>query len=111
MELCVSCKGCKRECPTGVDMAKMKIEFLHHWRRHHGLTLKERLIAYLPRYAPWAARLAPVINLLQGLAKPLLGFAAQRSLPAWRSDPFAAPPAQPAAGGREVVLFVDTFNT
>jgi len=92
-------------------MAKMKIEFLHHWRRHHGLTLKERMIAYLPRYAPWAARVAPVINMLQGLAKPLLGFAAQRSLPAWRSDPFAAPPAQPAAGGREVVLFVDTFNT
>jgi FAD/FMN-containing dehydrogenase/Fe-S oxidoreductase len=110
MELCVSCKGCKRECPTGVDMAKMKIEFLHHWRRHHGLTLKERLIAYLPRYAPWAARLAPVMNLLQGLTKPALGFAAQRTLPAWRSDAFAAP-AQPANGGREVVLFVDTFST
>jgi FAD/FMN-containing dehydrogenase/Fe-S oxidoreductase len=110
MELCVSCKGCKRECPTGVDMAKMKVEFLHHWHRHHGLTLKERLIAYLPRYAPWAARLAPVMNVLQRLAKPLLGFAAQRSLPAWRSDAFV-PPVTPASGGREVVLFVDTFNT
>ena len=118
MELCVSCKGCKRECPTGVDMAKMKVEFLHHWHQRHGLTLKERLIAYLPRYAPWAARLAPVMNVLQRLAKPLLGFAAQRSLPAWRSDAFAASPSAPAAsfpasatGGREVVLFVDTFNT
>jgi FAD/FMN-containing dehydrogenase/Fe-S oxidoreductase len=110
MELCVSCKGCKRECPTGVDMAKMKVEFLHHWHRHHGLTLKERLIAYLPRYAPWAARLAPVMNVLQRLAKPLLGFAAQRSLPAWRSDAFVAAPAA-VTGGREVVLFVDTFNT
>jgi FAD/FMN-containing dehydrogenase/Fe-S oxidoreductase len=110
MELCVSCKGCKRECPTGVDMAKMKVEFLHHWHRHHGLTLKERLIAYLPRYAPWAARLAPVMNVLQCLAKPLLGFAAQRSLPAWRSDAFV-PPAVPVTGGCEVVLFVDTFNT
>ena len=110
MELCVSCKGCKRECPTGVDMAKMKVEFLHHWHRHHGLTLKERLIAWLPRYAPWAARLAPLMNVMQRLAKPLLGFAAQRSLPAWRSDAFA-PPVAPAVGGREVVLFVDTFNT
>ena len=110
MELCVSCKGCKRECPTGVDMAKMKVEFLHHWHRRHGLTLKERLIAYLPRYAPWAARLAPVMNVLQRLAKPLLGFAAQRSLPKWRSDAFVAP-AVPATSGREVVLFVDTFNT
>ena len=110
MELCVSCKGCKRECPTGVDMAKMKVEFLHHWHRHHGLTLKERLIAYLPRYAPWAARLAPVMNVMQRLAKPLLGFAAQRSLPAWRSDAFV-PSAASVNGGREVVLFVDTFNT
>ncbi|MDH4293193.1 MAG: 4Fe-4S dicluster domain-containing protein, partial [Betaproteobacteria bacterium] len=111
MELCVSCKGCKRECPTGVDMAKMKIEFLHHWRRHHGLTLKERLIAWLPRYAPWAARFAPVVNLLQGWARPLLGFASQRTLPAWRSDAFALSETPAAAGGREVVLLVDTFNT
>ena len=138
MELCVSCKGCKRECPTGVDMAKMKVEFLHHWHRRHGLTLKERLIAYLPRYAPWAARLAPLMNVMQRLAKPLLGFAAQRSLPQWRGDYFVhqaqeLPSPQPLGrsrggfppsptGGRagdegrkliaaEVVLFVDTFNT
>jgi len=111
MDLCVSCKGCKRECPTGIDMAKMKIEFLHHWRRHHGLPLKERLIAYLPRYAPWAKRLAPVLNLLQGIGKPLLGFASKRSLPAWRSDAFVAPAAAQATTSREVVLFVDTFST
>ena len=52
MSLCVSCKGCRRECPTGVDMAKMKIEFRHHYNKRHGLTLRDRLIAYLPRYAP-----------------------------------------------------------
>ena len=63
MALCVGCKGCKRECPTGVDMARMKIEFLHHYRKRHGLPLRERLIAYLPRYAPWAARFAPLMNL------------------------------------------------
>jgi FAD/FMN-containing dehydrogenase/Fe-S oxidoreductase len=111
MDLCVSCKGCKRECPTGVDMAKMKIEWLHHWRRHHGLPLKERLIAYLPRYAPLAKRFAPLVNALQALGKPFLGFASKRSLPAWRSDAFAAPEATVARNGREVVLFVDTFNT
>jgi hypothetical protein len=53
----------KKKCPTGVDMAKMKVEFLHHYRRRHGLSLHERAVAYLPRYAPWAARLAPLLNL------------------------------------------------
>jgi FAD/FMN-containing dehydrogenase/Fe-S oxidoreductase len=109
LSLCVSCKGCKRECPTGVDMAKMKVEVLYHYRKRHGLTLKERLVAYLPRYARLAARLAPLTNVLQAAAKTALGFAAQRSLPQWRSgfDEAAAP--APAAGP-EVVLFIDTFN-
>jgi Fe-S oxidoreductase len=47
LELCVSCKGCKRECPTGVDMARMKIEFLAQHRRSHAPALRERLVAYL----------------------------------------------------------------
>ena len=55
LDLCVGCKGCKRECPTGVDMARMKVEFLHHYRRRHGLPLRARLVAWLPRYAPLAA--------------------------------------------------------
>ena len=119
MDLCVSCKGCKRECPTGVDMAKMKIEFLYHYRRRHGLRLKDRLVAYLPRYAPWAARLPWLANLRDALpgfallSEKLLGLSARRTLPRWRSDTFFARPGVAQGGGHingEVVLLADTFS-
>src|SRR5689334_3786302 len=51
LDLCVSCKGCRRECPTGVDMARMKIEFQYQWRRKHGMPIRDGLIARLPRWA------------------------------------------------------------
>jgi Fe-S oxidoreductase len=116
MALCVSCKGCKRECPTGVDMARMKVEYLHQRRKTHGLSLRERLVAYLPRYAPTASRLAPLLNLrdrvpgLAWLSEMLTGFSARRALPRWDARPYRDPPPSPAGQGREVVLLVDTFN-
>ncbi len=106
LELCVSCKGCKRECPTGVDMVRMKVEFLAQYRRTHAPSLRDRAIAYLPRYAPWAARLAPLTNFSSRLLKERLGFAPARELPRWRSDVFPAIERSDA----DVVLFVDTFN-
>jgi Fe-S oxidoreductase len=127
MDLCVACKGCKRDCPTGVDMARMKIEFLAHYKSRHGLNLKDRLVANLPAYARLASRMPWLMNLrdrLPGaawLSEKLLGFAAARPLPKWRSDTFwraqqpvwassAQTIAAAAADGRAAVLFVDTFN-
>ena len=121
LELCVSCKGCRRECPTGVDMAKMKIEVLHHYAQRHGLTARQKLIAFLPRYAPWASRCAPLMNLrdripgLAALTQWWLGLSAKRTLPQWRRDTFVrsrgADVTRSAAGAAgEVVLLADTFN-
>jgi Fe-S oxidoreductase len=116
MALCVSCKGCKRECPTGVDMARMKIEFLHHYRKRHGLAARDRLVAYLPRYAPYAARLGALLNLrnrvpmLARLGERLFGFSARRQLPQWSSERYRGSTDTGPDGGRDVVLLVDTFN-
>ncbi|WP_404801147.1 FAD-binding and (Fe-S)-binding domain-containing protein [Acuticoccus sediminis] len=117
LSLCVSCKACKRECPTGVDMAKMKIEVTAARVKAHGLSLKDRLIAYLPRYAPKASRAGGLLALrdlpgIASLSEKLTGFAAGRSLPRFARDPFrdeeAARPGDGASPG--VVLLADTFN-
>jgi FAD/FMN-containing dehydrogenase/Fe-S oxidoreductase len=117
MKLCVSCKACKRECPTGVDMARMKIEVLAARAKTRGMSLRDRLVGHLPRYAPYAAYLAPLLNLrnrfpaLAKLMEALFGFSARRSLPIWRRDRFTPPvSAQGKADGSELVLWADTFN-
>jgi len=116
MKLCVSCKACKRECPTGVDMAKMKIEVLAARARSHGHTLHDRLVAHLPRYAPFASKLRYLFKLrnssplLARLMEPVTGFAASRALPVWSSNPFTEDPST-VSTKRDVVLLADTFNT
>jgi FAD/FMN-containing dehydrogenase/Fe-S oxidoreductase len=118
LDLCVSCKGCKRDCPTGVDMAKFKIEARYARVKVHGAPMRERLVAYMPRYAALASKVGGLmalgerIPLVSSLIKRGLRLAARRSLPRFKT-PFLPEWAAPAAMGersREVLLFVDTFN-
>ncbi|MCE8017570.1 FAD-binding protein [Halomonas sp. MCCC 1A17488] len=116
LDLCVSCKGCRRDCPTGVDMAKFKIEARAARVRARGLALRDRLVGELPRYAPWASRLSGLLGAIQRLpvvsrrVKRALGLAEQRDFPRFRGNFLAEAHAPSAQGSREVVLFVDTFN-
>jgi Fe-S oxidoreductase len=118
LKLCVSCKACRRECPTGVDMARMKIEVLRARSEKRGLSLHDRLVGYLPRYAPTAAKLSWLLNLRDvvpgagQLSEAIAGFSAQRSLPKWRPDYFDESKSSWPGGGAngDVILFADTFN-
>ena len=134
LALCVGCKGCKRECPTGVDMARMKIEVANQQRLAHGLAPRDRLVARLPRTLQsatlrrafgWMGRARNASSLVAAIAERLTGTTARRPLPIPAARSFldgpargafnAAPPAPSPDridGGyeRHVMLFVDTFT-
>jgi Fe-S oxidoreductase len=119
MALCVGCKGCKRECPNGVDMAMLRNEALaQRWAGLGRIPLRERLTAHLPQFAHhfklfnWFCTLRAKSPLIAKLMQRWLGIAAKRSLPkaAPRNFLSSAPTALPAENAREVVLLVDTFS-
>jgi len=118
LDLCVSCKGCKRDCPTGVDMAKIKIEARAAWTAANGLRMRDRLVGFLPRYAPYASRMPSLFGSVErlprfaGWLKARLGLAPQRAFPHFVKSflSTAEQPLPPVQGDKEVLLFVDTFN-
>ena len=124
MKLCVSCKACKRECPTGVDMARMKVEVTALRAEAKGLSFHDWLIAHLPRYSPYMAAMAPVIRLRDivpgaaWLSEKLTGFTARRPLPRWqrkwfRDNELPQTPNEGVISTTEkppLLLFIDSFN-
>jgi len=101
MKLCVSCKACRRECPTGVDMARMKIEVGRRTRRQ-ARTLAARSVGWLSSALcalcgarAVAAELARHAAAAAKLSEAIAGFSARRSLPRWRADWFRGSDARP----------------
>ena len=116
MALCIGCKACRRECPTGVDMARMKIEVLRRRAAARGFSWRDRAVGWLPRAAPWLSRAAGLSalrdrsRLARRAGEAWFGLSAARALPRWAPDPCLETP-EPAGSGPEAVLFVDTFTT
>lgn len=120
LDLCLACKGCKKECPAGVDMATYKAEFLAHYHRERlrspGAWMLSRVheFARLASFAPKLANAAASTEALRSLARYLLGIHPERKLPLLAPMTFRAwferRAARTHAAGREVVLFGDTFS-
>ncbi len=107
LSLCVSCKACRRECPTGVDMARLKIEHLAARAAKHGLATSEKLLARLPNLAPLAGRLAPLANAVAGNTLAMRAAGLGRRPPRFASNPFRD--REGDADGK-ILLLADTFN-
>lgn len=121
LDLCLACKGCKAECPSGVDIAKMKSEFLQHWYDKHGVPLRTLLIAYISTFNKLGSYVPKFYNFFlknkafSGLLKKIIGFASERSIPLvyktslrkWiRRNLASLNPASPVG---KVCLFIDEF--
>jgi len=122
LDLCLECKACKTECPSNVDMAKMKSEFLHAYKKEHGISLRDRIFAHAPDTARMnAGLLAPLVNATLGVTfiresmNKFLGVAVERELPPFATTTFHTwwrrhKKQNDTVGTREVVLFDDTWT-
>jgi len=123
MDLCVECKSCKAECPSAVDMAKIKSEFLARYYEVHGIPFRVRLFSAVPALSriasgPWAPLINAVManGVVRTLMEKTLGISRQRIMPKFASQPFTAwfkqhkPKVTPENNGK-IVIFNDTWNT
>lgn len=119
MDLCLSCKGCKSECPSNVDIAKYKAEFLQHYYDANGIPLRTRMIAYINSFNKLGSLLPGVYNffmknrLISGWIKKSIGFAPKRSIPLLHKSTLRSwhrRNNQNPVNGKLVYLFADEFT-
>jgi FAD/FMN-containing dehydrogenase/Fe-S oxidoreductase len=122
LDLCVGCKGCKSDCPTGVDMAKLKAEVKHEYHQQEGKTLRDRLFANIDLVSAIGSKLAPLSNWAQDLpgsdaiAENLLGIAPDRTLPTFQRESLVdwfearGPRVPESEASEKVLLFPDTYT-
>jgi Fe-S oxidoreductase/FAD/FMN-containing dehydrogenase len=123
LDLCIGCKGCTKDCPSGVDMAKMKAEVTHEYHQRNGSSLRDKMFANIDRLNALGSAFAPISNLATSLPgsgwvmEKALGIASERELPAFSSESFEAwfrsrggAAVSQEEAVRRVLLFPDTYT-
>jgi len=122
LDLCVGCKGCANDCPTGVDLAKLKAETKHQYHEREGASLRERLFADVDRWAGWGSRLAPLSTVAAKLpgartvVAKAFGIAPERQLPEFAGESFESwfaareSGVDPESAAHRVALVPDTYT-
>lgn len=113
LDWCIECKGCKTQCPSQVDMAKIKSEFLYHYQKEHGFSLRSKLFAHVNTLSYFASFTPTLANSLAPLILPRLGISKERSLPPFAPKTFSSlfkKYRQPSNLEKKVYLLVDTFT-
>jgi FAD/FMN-containing dehydrogenase/Fe-S oxidoreductase len=118
MDLCLACKGCKSDCPSNVDVAKLKMEFLHQYYKENGVPIRSRLVgnfstlSKVASYVPWAYNLIFDTPFLRRIANTVVGFHPDRTMPLLAKSTFKSwfKSHEGTKTPRKVFLFVDEFT-